>query len=54
MDVANDPASVRKPAEGGRTKVMGTRDGVEIEVIIGRDRKAIVTAYPAEAESEKE
>jgi len=53
-DVANDPASVREPARGERTAVRGTRDGVEIEVIIGRDRKAIVTAYPAKAGSEKE
>lgn len=45
-DVANDPASVRVPAKGGRTAVRGTRDGIEIEVIIGRDGKAIVTAYP--------
>lgn len=46
MDVANDPASNRVPADGGRTAVRGTRDGVVIEVIIGRDRQAIVTAYP--------
>lgn len=52
-DVANDPASDRTPARGERTAVRGTRDGVEIEVIIGRDRKAIVTAYPAESGSEK-
>jgi len=52
-DVANDPASDRTPARGERTAVGGTRDGVEIEVIIGRDRKAIVTAYPAESGSGK-
>lgn len=45
-DVANDPASVRTPADGDRTSVDGTRDGVDIRVIIGRDGKAIVTAYP--------
>ena len=45
-DVANDPASVRTPADGGRISVEGTRDGVDIRVIIGRDGKAIVTAYP--------
>ena len=45
-DVANDPASVRTPADGGRASVDGTRDGVDIRVIIGRDGKAIVTAYP--------
>ena len=45
-DIANDPASIRTPADGGRTSVEGTRDGVNIRVIIGRDGKAIVTAYP--------
>ena len=44
--VANDPGSVRVPAKGDRTAVQGTRDGVDIEVIIGRDGKTIVTAYP--------
>jgi len=53
-DVANDPASVREPAKGERTAVRGTRDGVEIEVIIDRDRKTIVTAYPVSSASEKE
>ena len=53
-EVANDPTSVREPADGGRTAVTGTRDGMKIEVIIGRDRKAIITAYPVEAGSEKE
>lgn len=47
--IANDPASTRKPAKGDRTRVVGTRDGIEIEVIIGRDGKAIVTAYPTNA-----
>lgn len=45
-DVANDPASVRTPADKGRTAVEGTRDGVDIRVIVGADGKAIVTAYP--------
>ena len=45
-DVANDPASTRSTADGGRTAVEGTRDGVDIRVIIGRDGKAIVTAHP--------
>ncbi len=45
-DVANDPASDRLPADGSRTAVRGTRDGVDIEAIIGRDGQAIVTAYP--------
>lgn len=46
VGVANDPASVREPAGGDRTQVRGMRDGIEIEVIIGRDGKTIVTAYP--------
>ncbi len=45
-DVANDPTSTRRLKESGRTLVNGTRDGVDIEVIIGRDGKAIVIAYP--------
>ncbi|GAC1340459.1 MAG: hypothetical protein NVS2B1_00120 [Bradyrhizobium sp.] len=45
-DVANDPASVRVPAAQGRTEVRGTRDGVDIKVIVGADGKTIVTAYP--------
>ena len=45
-DVANDPASVRRPADRGRTAAEGTRDGVDIRVIVGADGKAIVTAYP--------
>lgn len=46
-DVANDPASVRTPADRGRTAIEGTRDGIGIRVIVGVDGKAIVTAYPA-------
>ena len=45
-EVANDPASVRSTADGGRTAVEGRRDGVEIRVIVGRDGKTIVTAHP--------
>ena len=45
-DVANDPASVRVPAAEGRTEVRGTRDGVDIRVIVGADGRTIVTAYP--------
>lgn len=45
-DAANNPSSVRTPADGGRTSVEGTWDDVDIRVIIGRDGKAIVTAYP--------
>ena len=43
--VASDPASVCEPTKGDRTSVRGVRDGIEIEVIIGRDGKTIVTAY---------
>lgn len=45
-DVANDPASVRTPADRGRTSIEGTRDGIGIRVIIGADGKTIVAAYP--------
>lgn len=45
-DVANDPASGRSAAGRGRTYVNGTRDGVDIEVIVGADGKTIVTGYP--------
>jgi hypothetical protein len=44
--VADDPASLRAPGDLGRTTAKGTRDGVDIEVIIGRDGKTVVTAYP--------
>jgi len=53
LDVANDAASVRYPADRGRTVVEGTRDGVDIRVIIGADGKAIVTAYPTNVSSNK-
>jgi RHS repeat-associated protein len=44
-DVATDPASKRRPGRGGRELVSGTRDGVDIEVVIDPDR-GIVTGYP--------
>ena len=40
-DVANDSASDRVPADGGRTIVKGTRDGVDIEVIIGAIKRRL-------------
>jgi hypothetical protein len=44
-DVATDPSSSRTPGRGGRTIVRGTRDGIDIEVVVdGRGR--IVTGYP--------
>lgn len=44
-DVATDPASATKPARGGRTAVQGTRDGVDIEVIVDSTGR-IITGYP--------
>ena len=45
-DVANDPESARRVQENGRIAVNGTRDGVEIEVIIEPDKTTVVTGYP--------
>jgi len=48
-DVATDPGSVRTAQPNGRTKVQGTRDGVDITVIVepnGRGGR-IVTGFPA-------
>src|SRR5262249_29448991 len=47
-DVATDPASPTRPGRGGRTIVNGTRNGVDIEVIIGNPREGggIITGYP--------
>ena len=45
-EVANDPASERGPSYRGRTVVHGTREGVDIEVIVGADGKTIINAYP--------
>ncbi len=44
--VANDPASKRDVQPGGRIKVEGNRDGVEIRVILEPDGITIVTAFP--------
>jgi hypothetical protein len=44
--VADDPASSREPGNSDRTIAKGTRDGVDINVIIGPDGKTVVTAYP--------
>ena len=46
MDVANDEKSVRRRAGRDRTYVNGTRDGVDIEVVIDADGKTVVTGYP--------
>jgi hypothetical protein len=47
-DVATGPGSVRTPQQGGRTKVQGTRDGVDITVIVEPGSKGgrIVTGFP--------
>jgi hypothetical protein len=45
-EVANDPASARAPSFRGRTVVRGTRDGVDIEVVVGADGKTVVSAFP--------
>jgi hypothetical protein len=44
-DVATDPASSRTPGRRGHTVVRGTRDGIEIEVIVEPNGR-IVTGYP--------
>ncbi len=47
-DVATDPNSVRTPQQNGRIKVQGTRDGIDITVIVepsGRGGR-IVTGFP--------
>jgi hypothetical protein len=47
-DVATDPNAVRLPGRGRRTRVLGTRDGVDIEVILESRAKGggIVTGFP--------
>lgn len=44
-DVATDPDSTSEPGRRGRTLVRGTRDGVDIEVVVEADGR-IVTGYP--------
>ncbi len=44
--VANDPASSRTVQANGRTVVTGRRGGVELRVVVERDGRSIVTAYP--------
>ena len=45
-EVANDPTSERVPSYRGRTEVHGTRNGVDINVTVGVDRKTVINAYP--------
>ncbi|KAL8931189.1 MAG: hypothetical protein Q9211_007157, partial [Gyalolechia sp. 1 TL-2023] len=42
-DVANDPASSRETEPDGRIKATGSRDGVDIRVIVEADKKTVVT-----------
>ncbi|CAN7425089.1 EndoU domain-containing protein [Acidovorax sp. LjRoot74] len=44
-DVATDPSSTTSPGRNGRTVVNGTRDGVDIQVIVEPNGR-IVTGYP--------
>ena len=44
-DVATDPGATRAAGRGGRTIVTGTRDGVEIRVVLEADG-TIVTGFP--------
>ncbi|PZQ45152.1 MAG: hypothetical protein DI556_23105, partial [Rhodovulum sulfidophilum] len=44
-DVATDPNSNRSPGFGGRTIAQGTRDGVDIKVVVDPDGR-IVTGFP--------
>lgn len=46
IEVANDPKSTRSQTGRDRTKVNGTKNGVDVEIIIGGDGKTILTAYP--------
>ncbi len=47
-DVATDPNSTRTPGRGGRTIVQGTRDGIDITVVVESGSKGgrIVTGFP--------
>lgn len=44
--VTNDPASTRSVQPNGRTRVEGTRDGVDIRVIVDPDGTSIRTGHP--------
>jgi filamentous hemagglutinin len=44
-DIVTDPASTRSPGFKDRTVVTGTRDGIDIAVVVSRDGK-VVTAFP--------
>jgi hypothetical protein len=44
-EVAVDPASIRAPTRGGRTIISGTRNGVDLRVIVDAIG-AILTGFP--------
>jgi Bacterial EndoU nuclease len=44
--VANDPDSQRSLQPNGRTRVEGTRDGIDIRVIVDPDGASIRTGHP--------
>jgi len=43
--VANDPKSIRTAGRNGRTIIRGQRDGIDLEVIVGK-KDEIITGYP--------
>jgi hypothetical protein len=46
-DIATDPAAWRNAVQqGSRTVLVGTRDGVEIRVVVNSSTGEIVTGYP--------
>ena len=45
-DVADDPTSKRTVQKNGRTRVEGTRDGVDVTVIVNPDGRSVRTAFP--------
>jgi len=47
-DVATDPLSVFTPGRGGRTIVTGTRNGIDIKVVLGSPQEGgeIITGFP--------
>jgi hypothetical protein len=45
-DVANDPNSRKKLEDDGRTVISGTREGVDIRVVVETDGKNVVSGYP--------
>ena len=45
IDIASDPASITRAGRGGRTIVEGTRDGIDVRVILESDG-SIVSGFP--------